>query len=109
MKKTNRKTAPERKEKTLYWLILGRPQGTTTWMAVPYIPRKGRCGNHFSSEARALKCAAHLADRANPTWLPKEKSWVPIQYTVARVVIPIEPSVHSHNREITLTIAPPQP
>jgi hypothetical protein len=82
MKKTNRKTAPERKEKTLYWLILGRPQGTTTWMAVPYIPRKGR---------------------------PKEKSWVPIQYTVARVVIPIEPSVHSHNREITLTIAPPQP
>lgn len=88
------KKPPPAKEKILYWTILGRPQGTTTWMQVPYVPQKNRCANHFSTEARAIKCAAHLADRANPTWLPKEKSWVPIQYTVAKVVIPTVPSIH---------------
>ena len=89
-----KKKTPERKERTLYYMILGRPMGTPTWMAVPYIAQKGRCGNHFGTLTRAEKCAAHLADRANPTWLPKEKSWTPIEYTVAKVVIPIEPSTY---------------
>jgi hypothetical protein len=89
-----KKKTTERKEKTVYWMILGRPLGTPTWMAVPYIPQKGRCGNHFATQTRALTCAAHLAERANPTWLPKEKSWVPIEYVVARVALDDPPTVH---------------
>ena len=88
------KEKPPVKERTLYWMIMGRPVGTPTWMQVPYVPRKNRCGNHFATQVKAEKAAMHLADRATPTWLPKTRTWAALEYTVVRVVIPTEPHTY---------------
>jgi len=85
------KKPPQAQTRVLYWMILSRPLSAASWFPVPYIPIKGRCGNRFATQARAEKCAAHLADRSSPIWWPKTKSWVAMEYTVAQVRIPTQP------------------
>ena len=76
------------KERTLYWMILTRPQGSGPWLPMPYIPRKGQPANRFTSRSKAEEAINFCASHSNPAWCGKTKKSVPMTFLLGRVLIP---------------------
>lgn len=79
--------------KTLYCLILYRPQGSKTW--TPYENFVRDTGNFFGNREKAVDFARKLMSENRQEYMFGENRYVPLEFNVGSVVLektaPVQP------------------
>lgn len=69
--------------RTLYFLLLYRPNGSKTW--TPYDCTDAKAGNFFTSLRSAMAYARIQSAKGYRVWLVGDKQWATLEFKVASV------------------------
>lgn len=74
--------------KTLYFVIVSRPTGSSTWLPLGLAYDENPSGNFFASRDRALSFIEEkMPERHKERWMHSEGCKVPNQFKVAKVCL----------------------